>query len=65
MGSTDTEILLLREAYDNALRFYEMRNGGQEFGLDNKASRAELLSTVEALAKAMDYYNQVHDTNHS
>ena len=65
VGSTDTEILLLREAYDNALRFYEMRNGGQEFGLDNKASRAELLSTVEALAKAMDYYNQVHDTNHS
>lgn len=25
----------------------------------------ELLSTVEALAKAMDYYKQVHDTGHS
>lgn len=64
-NSTAPEILLLREAYEDALRFYEMRNSGQEFSLDNSATRAELLSTVEALAKAMEYYLQVHDTNHS
>ena len=64
-SSQDVEILLLREAYDNAMRFYEMRNGGQEFRLDGKATRAELLSVVENLFMAMDYYNQVHDTNHN
>ena len=64
VGSNATEILLLRDAYEDALRFYEMRNQGQEFSLNNTATRAELLSTVEALAKAMDYYLQVHDTNH-
>ncbi|MBE6702746.1 MAG: hypothetical protein E7585_04970 [Ruminococcaceae bacterium] len=64
VGSNATEILLLRDAYEDALRFYEMRNQGQEFSLSNTATRAELLSTVEALAKAMDYYLQVHDTDH-
>ena len=65
VGSTDPEILLLREAYDNAMRFYTMRNNGQQFDLDNQAKRAEILSTIEALAAAMDYYTQVHDSNHA
>ena len=65
VGSTAPEILLLRAAYDDTLRFYEMRNSGQEFSLSNTATRAELLSSVEALAKAMEYYEQVHDTNHT
>ncbi len=64
VGSTLPEILLLREAYDDTMRFYEMRNDGQEFGLDNTATRAGILSTMEALAAAMEYYEQVHDTNH-
>ncbi len=65
VGSTAPEILLLRAAYDDAMRFYEMKNSGQQFSLDNTATRAELLSSVEALAKAMEYYEQVHDTNHA
>ncbi len=65
VGSEAVEILMLREAYDDAMRFYQMRNEGKEFTLDNTATRAELLSTVEALAKAMEYYVQVHDTSHS
>ncbi len=64
VGSTAPEILLLREAYDNAMHYYQMRNNGQEFGLSQTATRAEVLSTIEALAHAMDYYTQVHNTNH-
>lgn len=63
-NSTAPEIELLRSVYYDSLRFYQMRNNGQEFSLSNTATRAELLSTVENLAKAMDYYTQVHDTNH-
>ena len=63
-NSTAPEIELLRSVYYDSLRFYQMRNNGQEFGLSNTATRAELLSTVENLAKAMDYYTQVHDTSH-
>lgn len=64
IGSDAPEILLLREAYEDALRYYEMHNTGQQFTLDNKATRAELLSTVEALARAMEYYLQVHESEH-
>ncbi|MBQ3116539.1 MAG: hypothetical protein IJC07_05875 [Clostridia bacterium] len=64
VGSTAPEIMLLREAYDNAMRYYQMRNNGQEFGLSQSVTRAEVLSTIEALAHAMEYYTQVHDTNH-
>lgn len=64
-NSTAPEVELLREVYYDSLRFYQMRNNGQEFSLSNTATRAELLSTVENLAKAMDYYTQVHDTNHN
>ena len=63
-GSNNTEIVLLREAYEDAMRFYEMRNNGQEFRLSNTATRAELLGVVENLFNAMEYYKQVHDTNH-
>ena len=64
-NSDAAEILLLRNAYNNVLRYYEMRNSGSEFKLDSAATRAELLPAVEELARAMEYYQQVHDTNHS
>jgi len=61
-GSTETEIVLLREAYTNAVKYYNVYNSGQEFKvIRNTYSRAEIIASLEALGEAMQYYQQVHE----
>ena len=62
----DREIELLREAYNNAIpKYVDEKNGGQEFKVNrNLYSRAEILAAMEALGKAMEYYDQVNGTKY-
>jgi hypothetical protein len=64
--SSDREIELLREAYNNAIpKYVDEKNGGQEFKVNrNLYSRAEILAAMEALGKAMEYYDQVNGTKY-
>lgn len=65
-GSDSTEIVMLRDAYNEALKYFNMYNNGQEFKvIRNKYSRAEIIASLEALAAAMNYYQQTHDTGHN
>jgi len=63
-GSEITEIVLLREAFDVAMVYYNNRNNGQQFEMKQGYKRAEILAAMEALAEAMEYYIQVHETTH-
>ncbi len=43
-----------------------MYNNGQEFKVIRGVyTRAEIIASLEALASAMEYYQQTHDTGHT
>lgn len=65
-GSTATEVVMLRDAYNAAMKYYNMYNNGQEFKVIRGVyTRAEIIASLEALAHAMEYYQQTHHTDHN
>ena len=50
----------LREAFYAAAPFYNIYNNGQEIKVNRSCTRAEILPYLEALQKALDYYNEVN-----
>ena len=52
--------LALREAFYNAAPFYNIYNNGQEVKVKREATRAEIIPYIEAIQKALDYYNEVN-----
>lgn len=51
---------ILREAFLDARPFYVVHNGGAEVKVNRNCTRAELVPYIEAIQKALDYYNQVN-----
>ncbi len=50
----------LREAFYAAQPFYNIFNNGQEVKVNRKGTRAEIIPYIEAIQKAMDYFNEVN-----
>ena len=50
----------LREAFYAAAPFYNLLNGGQEVKVNRNCTRAEILPYLEAIQKALDYYNELN-----
>ncbi len=50
----------LREAFYAAAPFYNLLNGGQEIKVNRNCTRAEILPYLEAIQKALDYYNELN-----
>lgn len=50
----------LREAFYAAAPFYNILNGGQEIKVNRSCTRAEIIPYLEAIQKALDYYNELN-----
>jgi hypothetical protein len=59
-GSIAPEVVALRDAFNNAAPYYTIYNNGAEIKVKRNCSRAEIIPYLEAIQKALDYYNQVH-----
>ena len=57
-NSQAPEVIMLREAFNEANPFFVNHNGGQEFKINRSCIRAEIIPIIEKLQKALDYYNQ-------
>ena len=58
-NSTDPAILGLKQAFEDASKFYRNLNNGQEFKVvRDKYTRAEIIYALENIQKALDYYYQ-------
>ncbi len=65
-NSDEPEVLLLRDAYNAAAQYFNVRNNGAEFKVIRGVyTRAEIIANLEALALAMEYYQQSHQGNHT
>ena len=51
---------VLREAFYAAQPFYNVYNNGQEVKVKRQGTRAEIVPYIEAIQKAMDYFNEVN-----
>ena len=51
---------VLREAFYAAAPFYNVYNNGQEVKVKRQGTRAEIIPYIEAIQKAMDYFNEVN-----
>ena len=60
-NSNSPEVLGLITAFDAAAPQYVIYNNGAEIKVKrDNTTRAEVLPYIEAIQKALDYYNQVH-----
>ncbi len=50
----------LRDAFLSAQPFYTVMNNGQEVKVKRQGTRAEIVPYIEAIQKALDYYNEVN-----
>jgi hypothetical protein len=57
-GDDSPEVVGLRTAFENASPYYVNHNNGQEFKV-KRTLRSELISTIESIAKALEYYTQI------
>ena len=61
-NSTETEVVRLREAYNSAVKYFNVYNDGQEFKIiRSKYSRAEIIASLESLSMAIEYYLQSYE----
>ena len=51
---------ILRKAFEDAAPFYTVNNNGGDIPVNMNCTRAEILPYIEAIQKALDYYNQVN-----
>ena len=51
---------LLKQAFEDASPFYKINNNGGDIPVNTNCTRAEILPYIEAIQKALDYYNQVN-----
>lgn len=59
-NSFEPEVVNLRIAFEQAAPYYTIYNNGAEIKVKRNCSRAEIIPYLEAIQKALDYYNQVH-----
>ena len=51
---------ILKQAFEDAAPFYKINNNGGDIPVNTNCTRAEILPYIEAIQKALDYYNQVN-----
>ncbi len=51
---------ILKHAFEDASPFYTINNNGGDIPVNTNCTRAEILPYIEAIQKALDYYNQVN-----
>lgn len=51
---------ILKQAFLDAAPFYTVNNNGGDIPVNTNCTRAEILPYIEAIQKALDYYNQVN-----
>lgn len=51
---------ILKKAFEDASPFYTVNNNGGDIPVNTNCTRAEILPYIEAIQKALDYYNQVN-----
>ena len=51
---------ILKQAFEDASPFYTINNNGGDIPVNMNCTRAEILPYIEAIQKALDYYNQVN-----
>lgn len=51
---------LLKQAFLDAAPFYTINNNGGDIPVNTNCTRAEILPYIEAIQRALDYYNQVN-----
>ena len=51
---------ILKQAFEDASPFYTVNNNGGDIPVNTNCTRAEILPYIEAIQKALDYYNQVN-----
>ena len=60
INSDAPEVLALRVAFQSASPYYIIYNNGQEIKVNRNCTRAEIVSYIIDIQKALDYYYQVH-----
>ena len=62
-NSQAPEDLALRLAFQKASPYYAIYNNGQEVKVSRNCSRAQIISALQEIQEALDYYYQVHNIN--
>lgn len=61
-NSQEPEVIMLREAFAKANPYFVNYNNGQEFKINRRYIRSEIIPIISELQKALDYYSQVHNS---
>ena len=57
--SDTEEVNLLRNAYLKATPYFTNYNSGQEFKVNRRYTRAQIVPIIAELQEALDYYHQI------
>jgi hypothetical protein len=59
-NSDAPEIVMLREAFLNVMKYYKIENGVDYVMISSGWTRAEIIAVFEKFQQALEYYDQVH-----